>query len=340
MSTYVIFERISVEDANCIAGFTYGFPAITHFLGFTHALTRKLAHKNQPVLQGCAVACHDYQLHTYKNFSDYRFTQNKTPPSMLLQNKSKAQGSPSIIEEGKMNMTVSLIMECPDGLNSRDDVIDNYKATLKNLAFQLRLAGGSIQHIKAVHIVSVDENSGNTKNINKIKRYLLPSFVLIDRSALLEQHFLQLKAESPTTELIDAWMDFSAMKFKATALPKKDEAISDKTKAEWTRLDKAHKGWLVPIINGYKAISPVLAAGEVHDVRDITVPFCFVEATHSIGEWRSAHRISSISEILWQYHHEEGWYLCRQNHEVSTPQNTEENDEAFETTFSSAFDAF
>lgn len=323
MSTYIIFERMSVENANCIAGFTYGFPAISHFLGFTHALTRKLAHKNQPVLQGCAIACHDYLLHTYKNYSDYRFVQSKNPPSMLLENKKDAKKSPSIIEEGKMNMTVSLIMECPEGLNSRDDIIDSYKTTLKNLALQLRLAGGSIQQIKAVHIISVDENSNSLKSINKIKRYLLPSFVLIDRSALLEQHFLQLKQENPSTELIDAWMDFSAIKFRASALLKKDEVISDKTKANWTRLDKDYKGWLVPITNGYKAISSVFSAGEIYDVRDSSVPFCFVEATHSIGEWQSAHRISSIKDILWQYHYEEDWYLCRQYNQSLITQHSE-----------------
>ena len=41
MTSYILLEKVSVEDANCIAGFTYGFPAITGFLGFTHAISRK-----------------------------------------------------------------------------------------------------------------------------------------------------------------------------------------------------------------------------------------------------------------------------------------------------------
>jgi CRISPR-associated protein Csy2 len=338
MSTYVIFERIYIEDANCIAGFTYGFPAITHFLGFTHALSRKLKNKNLPSLQGCAVVCHEHQLHTYKNYSDYRFIQNKTPPSMLLQNKGKAKDSPSIIEEGKMNMTISLVMELPESLNSRDDVIEHYKNTLHHLAFQQRLAGGSIQNIKAVHIISLDESGDSQKNTRKIKRYLLPGFVLMDRSDLFEQHYSELKANHPNIELIDAWLDFTAMKFRADALLKKDEIISDKTKAEWIRLDKPYQGWLVPITNGYKAITPMYPAGEVNDVRDATVPFCFVEATHTLGEWRSAHRISSINDMLWQYQYEDSWYLCRQklpSSKAESPEISDESEQSFDSIFES-----
>jgi CRISPR-associated protein Csy2 len=36
MNQYILIERIKVQNANAIAGFTWGFPAITHFLGFVH----------------------------------------------------------------------------------------------------------------------------------------------------------------------------------------------------------------------------------------------------------------------------------------------------------------
>lgn len=42
MSSLILLRRLRVENANAIAGVTWGFPAITHFLGFTHALSRKL----------------------------------------------------------------------------------------------------------------------------------------------------------------------------------------------------------------------------------------------------------------------------------------------------------
>jgi CRISPR-associated protein Csy2 len=40
MSSLILLRRVRVENANAIAGLTYGFPAITHFLGFSHALSR------------------------------------------------------------------------------------------------------------------------------------------------------------------------------------------------------------------------------------------------------------------------------------------------------------
>ena len=42
MNQYILLNRIKVQNANAIAGFTWGFPAITHFLGFSHNLSRKL----------------------------------------------------------------------------------------------------------------------------------------------------------------------------------------------------------------------------------------------------------------------------------------------------------
>jgi CRISPR-associated protein Csy2 len=65
-NAYIIFERVSVQDANCIAGFTYGFPAITHFLGFGHALSKKLSLSHNLSLYGCAVICHQHQIHAYQ----------------------------------------------------------------------------------------------------------------------------------------------------------------------------------------------------------------------------------------------------------------------------------
>ena len=41
MSLFII-KNMHIEGANAIAGFTYGFPAITQFLGFVHALSRNV----------------------------------------------------------------------------------------------------------------------------------------------------------------------------------------------------------------------------------------------------------------------------------------------------------
>lgn len=305
-NAYIVFERISVQDANCIAGFTYGFPAITHFLGFTHALSRKLTVSQQLTLQGCAVICHQHQIHAYqpKGYGDFVFAQSKNPPTT----RAKAKETPPIIEEGKMDMTVSLVLACPDLNLNRTAEINVFTQTIMNLAYQHRLAGGSIQNIKAIHVLNLDQQ----KLSKKLKRLLLPGFVLMDRSDLLANHYHALK-QQPNTELVDAWLEFSALKYHAEPKLKEGELdATDKTEAEWLRMDKPAKGWLVPITNGYKAISPVYPADEVANTRDSTTPVCFVEAVHSIGEWRSLHRIQQVTDMLWQYRHDQDWYLCQQ----------------------------
>src|SRR5690606_32360830 len=150
--------------------------------------------------------------------------------------------------------------------------------TIMNLAHQHRLAGGAIQHIAAIHVLNLDEQ----KLLRKLKRLLLPGFVLMDRSDLLAGHYHSLKQQQADAELMDAWLDFSALKYQAEPKLKEGELEpTDKTEAEWVRLDKPAKGWLVPITNGYKAISPVYPAGEVSNTRDSNTPVCFVEAAHS-----------------------------------------------------------
>lgn len=331
-NAYIVFERMSVQDANCIAGFTYGFPAITHFLGFSHALSRKLSVSDNLGLQGCAVICHQHQIHAYqpKSFGDYVFSQSKNPPTT----RAKAKETPPIIEEGKMNMTVSLVMACPDLNISRAAEINALKQTLHDLAQQHRLAGGSIEKMTAIHILNKDEQ----KLLRIVKRLLLPGFVLMDRSDLLASHYQTLKQQQADVDLMDAWLDFSALKYQAQPKLKEGELEpTDTTETEWQRMDKPAKGWLVPITNGYKAISPVYPPGEVANTRDATTPVCFVEAAHSIGEWRSLHRIQKIAEMLWHYRHEHDWYLCQQGEQTQPEPAANELDDAGDDDFEDDF---
>ena len=338
-NAYIIFERISVQDANCIAGFTYGFPAITHFLGFGHALSRRLPVSQQLTLQGCAVICHQHQIHAYqpKEHRDYVFAQSRNPPREKGKNKDgkeKAATPPPIIEEGKMNMTVSLVMACPDLNISRTAEINTLVQTIMSLAYQHRLAGGSIQNIAAVHVLNLDQQ----KLSKKLKRLLLPGFVLMDRSDLLANHYHALKQQQADVELMDAWLDFSALKYQAQAKLKEGELEpTDTTEAEWLRMDKPAKGWLVPITNGYKAISPVYPSDEVANTRDSTTPVCFVEAVHSIGEWRSLHRIQNVSDLLWHYRQEQDWYLCQQGEQAQLEPAADELEDTADDDFNDDF---
>lgn len=379
MSQYLLLNRVKVQNANAIAGFTWGFPAITHFLGFSHNLNRKLKN-NQTyqdiVLMGCAVIAHQYHVHSYKTPNGICFSQNKTPhyiegtKSADLVNKP-----PSVIEEGKMNMTVSLLIRLDGYLGNLQDSFLNW---IKKISLRQRLAGGTILDIGAVEVVDIADGA----NLRRLKRKLLPGFMLQDRSDYLEQHFEKLKSSNPDAELLDAWLDFSSIKQKAR--PKsdlisqhlikqfKDEsnnsplsswekhktqpydehnipeelkeyfdtldsdsnkklikqwqaycAPTDNTDADWEYIAKPEKGYLVPIMTGYKALTEVYKNYEVANTRDFETDVCFVEAVHSIGEWQSVHHLKTPEELLktiWQYMpYEKDWYLCKQGLESESP---------------------
>ncbi|MES9906059.1 MAG: type I-F CRISPR-associated protein Csy2 [Sedimenticola sp.] len=326
MSQYLILSRVNIQKANCIAGFTWGFPAITHFAGFTHALQRKLSADFDIAFSGCAVVSHYYQAHVYKPTprSNYEFIQSKNPAVLA---KHKTHSSPPIIEEGKMNLTASIIVQLSKELATTTERIERFKQVVMEEALTNRLAGGSILSIDRVDLLSASTEEQTSTLNRRIKRLTMPGFVLQDRSDYLMQHFEQLKSDNPDAELLGAWLDFSARKFKAIPkLKDDDQEPSLETDAVWEFSPKPAKGWLVPIMVGYKAISEKYSTDEVGDLRvsaaDTSVTdCCFVEAVHSVGEWKSMHRISDMNEIIWRYQHENDWYLCAQAKEPSVKES-------------------
>jgi len=212
MRQFILIEHIKVQNANAIAGFTWGFPAITHFLGFVHNLSRKLVsvpNYQNITLSGCAVIAHEHKVHTYGSY-EQMFTQSRNPPYLP---SHKKHATPPVIEEGKMNMTVSLLIGYKGNIGNR---AESFKLWLKNSCLLQRLAGGTILEIANISFYSPEDN----RDVRLITRRLLPGFVLLDRSEYLEEHYQKLAKEDPDAELLDAWLDFSALKQKAR--PKSD----------------------------------------------------------------------------------------------------------------------
>jgi len=217
MSQYILINRIKVQNANAIAGFTWGFPAITHFLGFSHNLSRKLIAANDfnnASLIGCAVIAHEHHVHTYRSSADYEFIQSRNP---AFQHKEKPEykvGTPPVIEEGKMNLTVSLLIEYEGNIGGNQ--VEGFTQWLMKNCLLQRLAGGTILNIKSIDLYNSDGNGLRT-----IKRKLLPGFILRDRSDYLK--------ENDKAELLDTWLDFSTLKQKARP---KSNLISQKLKKQ------------------------------------------------------------------------------------------------------------
>ncbi|HFB66921.1 MAG TPA: type I-F CRISPR-associated protein Csy2 [Aeromonadales bacterium] len=219
MSHFILLNRIKVQNANAIAGFTWGFPAITHFLGFTHLLARKLADHKEFAdihLSGCAVIAHSHQVHTYSTYGEHEFTQSKNPAYQHKEDSKNKVNTPPVIEEGKINMTVSLLIGCKGYLGGTAEF--RFIQWLQKNCLMQRLAGGTILDIKQIEYFSDD-----AINLSKIKRRLLPGFVLQERTQHLEKHYKTLKDENENAELLDAWLDFCCLKQQAR--PKSDLII-------------------------------------------------------------------------------------------------------------------
>ncbi len=304
MRQYLLIKKLDVQNVNAIAGLTYGFPAITNFLGFAHALSRKLSNDLNITLGGVAVVSHKNNVHARqpKGWGDYVFALTRNP---LTQQGKTAP----INEEGRMNMQVSLMVEL-DGLIAGDEQSkQTLLEQLNSLIPSMRLAGGQITNYERIEVLT-DEGQQQ-----KALRRLMPGFVLLDRSDYLVQHCKTLQQRNNEISVFDAWCDFAKLKYQATKITLEHDANEQENdeseKANWQYVAKPQPGYLVPIAAGYCAISPVYEAGEVANVRDQTVPVAFAETAYSVGEWQSVHRLNNINAGVWRYAHQHPWYLAK-----------------------------
>lgn len=302
MKSYLLLKKVDVQNANAIAGLTYGFPAITNFLGFAHALSRKLAPQVGVTLGGVAVISHINAVHARQpsGWGDYVFALTRNP---LTQQGKTAP----INEEGRMSMQVSLLIEL-EGITSGNEQKKSQLITeLRRIVPTMRLAGGQITHVQD-YVALTDENIQH-----KELRRLMPGFALIDRRNYLAEHFAALQQVKPESTLMDAWCEFATLSYKATPLD--GEVVSEegegKTKAHWDYQSKPNAGYLVPLASGYCAISKCYQPGEVANVRDTSVPVTFAETAYTVGEWLSVHRLENIQRGIWHYHHYFPWYVAQ-----------------------------
>lgn len=317
MKSLLQLNRIRVENANAISGMTWGFPAITHFLGLTHALSRFVQATHSVSLGGCGVISHWHEVKAHQpgGRGEYVFALTRNP---LILSGQEAVTAP-FNEEGKMHMEVSLLIECdflPRHLafnsgNPDEDAI-LFAQQIHDHLLTLRLAGGSILSVQSVTLEAVPDDTNRWAR-KKLLR-LLPGYALISRHDALEQHHAARLLDTPTTDLLDTWLDFMALRYTADVVPLEDNDESNTSPITWSLQSKPAEGWLVPIQTGYQGISPLYAPGEIAHARDNNVPFRFTEAIYSLGQWLSPHRIQHPEQLIWRYQQQEDQYLC-----VNTP---------------------
>lgn len=285
----LILPHIKIHNANALSSpFTIGFPAMSAWLGFVHALERKLnkAGFSELMLRSAAVISHQCDVQTHRGDGDFVHSIIGTGNPL-----TKEGARPAFIEEARCHLDVSLIIEWEgdeDQVQSTD-----FKQQLLNMLATMKVAGGDILSVQPPFFRSVDgKNSHETQSL---LRQLMPGYVLKERRDLM------CEAMQQGEDAIDALLGYLTVNHES-------EQQDDGT-IIWRSQRKA-KGWIVPIAIGFQGISPL---GEAKNQRDPSVPHRFAESVVTLGEFVMAHKIQHLDDVLWEYFPdvENDLYLCQ-----------------------------
>ncbi len=293
MKKILLIPHLKIQNANALSNpFTIGFPAMTAWLGASHALERKLKSKGYINLKfrSMAVVCHDLDLQAYKGAGDYVYSITGTG------NPLKKDGNrSSFIEEARCHLDVSLALEYDEGSGLID--FDEFEEVVNQLVQgEMKFAGGdSLQCDRIARYIVKDEAS-----FRALLRCLMPGHCLIERRDLMRQ------AMEDGQDAIDAMLDY--LKVTHTS------AVDKNGKATWTSSRK-EKGWIVPIATGFHGISD---PGTAEQQRDPDTTHRFAESVVTLGEFVMPYRVNNLDNMLWHYHAdlENNLYLCQQNQPI------------------------
>ena len=286
----LILPHIKIHNANALSSpFTIGFPAMTAWLGFTHALERKLnqAGLNDLLLHSAAVVSHQCDVQTHKGDGDFVHSIIGTG------NPLDKDGSRSaFIEEARCHLDVSLIIEYTGNEDQTEQ--QSFIELLQKTITHMKVAGGDVLSLKLPMIKAIDEK--NEQETAALLRQLMPGYVLIERRDLMVESMQQ------GADALDALLSYLTVNHSC-------EQVENDT-VVWQSQRKA-AGWIVPIATGFQGISPL---GQAKNQRDSSVPHRFAESVVTLGEFVMAHKIKHIDDVLWQYSPdlENDLYLCQQ----------------------------
>lgn len=294
MKKLLLIPRIEIQNANALSSpHTIGFPAMTAWLGGTHALQRKLNRRGfeKIVFKSMAVVCHKIDLQAHKGDRDFVYSLIGT--ANPLEKKGKEFVRPAFIEEARCHLEISLVIEY-EGLNV-DDPEDFIRAVQDQL-YRMKLASGDILRFKLPERFI-------ESNFRELIRRLMPGHLLIERRDLMEDSMQVKKDDGTFPDAIEVLLDHLSVKHRSEK--------QENDEASWSSRRKT-PGWIVPIATGFHGITEV---GKALNQRDEETPHRFAESIVTLGEFIMPHRVQNIDEMLWHYHVdlEKNLYLCQQN---------------------------
>jgi CRISPR-associated protein Csy2 len=310
MRRFILIPHLKIHNANALSSpFTIGFPAMTAWLGGTHALQRKLNQNGfaDLIFSAVAISCHSIDLQTYK-------AKNGYDSSLILTRNPLDKGgdSPSIIEEARCHLDISLLIEFK---GADGEEIEQLKDKITNQLHKMKFAGGDILNFKKIENLNYDEDEDNSsQQLKKITNKLMLGNVIISRNELMKE------AMENGQDAMDALLDYLKIYSQAETNDKEnsensvspnDKKPQDK-KVEWQSYRKT-SDWIVPIAVGFHGISEIAEIGTVKNQRDPETPHRFAESVVTLGQFIMPYRIKDIDEMLWKYEYqaENNLYLCK-----------------------------
>ena len=287
----LLLPHLRIHNANALSSpFTIGFPAMTVWLGATHALQRKLNEHDGIALTATAtgVVSHQMNLHTYRGSNDFVSsivgTGNPLEPKTEKDKPKDNAVRPSFIEEARCHLDVSLLIELQDVRQEQEDEVKEYVTHLLNSS--MKMAGGDIQSFNPPDILVIEDD--NEKDLRRLTRKVMPGYVLIERRDLM------IEAMQQGQDAMTALIDYVAIHHSCEQT--EDDEVLWKSRRK-TQKDKP-AGWIVPIATGFHGISEL---GEAKNQRDPETPHRFAESLVTLGEFKMPHRFSSVNQMLWCY---------------------------------------
>ena len=285
---FLILPHIKIHNANALSSpFTIGFPAMTAWLGFVHALERKLNHAglSELMLLSAAVVSHQFNLQTHKGEGDFVHSIIGTG------NPLDSDGSRSaFIEEARCHLDVSLVIEWRG--NEEQVQKTDFAKLLQELVVTMKVAGGDVLDMQTPKLETVID----ANELKRLVRPLMPGYVLIERRDLM------IEAMQQDIDALDALLSYLTVNHHCE--------VHEDGNVAWHTRRKAN-GWIVPIATGFQGISPL---GEAKNQRDPTTPHRFAESVVTLGEFVMIHKIKHVDQMLWQYQPDldNELYLCQQ----------------------------